>query len=76
MVLRRFLVVAYRETPGERLLTLLRHSVHSKVITIRTPFLLAIILLRVIYIFTDGQPIIPQLSPLSDAMLPGLNAQY
>jgi hypothetical protein len=37
VVLRRFFVVVYRETPGERLLGLVRHSVHSKVTMIRTP---------------------------------------
>ena len=43
MVLRRFLVVVYLDTPADLLLVLVRHSVHSKVITIRTPFLLAMI---------------------------------
>lgn len=44
VVLRRFFVVVYRETPGERLLALVRHSVHSSVTIMRTPLLLAIIL--------------------------------
>ena len=53
VVLRRFLVVAYRDTPGERLLVLLRHSVHSKVTTMRTPFLLAIMFARnYLYIYS------------------------
>lgn len=43
VVLRRFLVVVYRDTPAERLLVLVRHSVHSRVTMIRTPFLLAMI---------------------------------
>jgi hypothetical protein len=43
VVLRRFLVLVYRETPGERLSGLLRHSVHSRVMMIRAPLLLAII---------------------------------
>ena len=43
VVLRRFLVVVYLDTPGDRLLLLVRHSVHSKVIIMRTPFLLAIV---------------------------------
>ena len=43
VVLRRFFVVVYRDTPGDRLLVLLRHSVHSNVMMIRTPFLLAIV---------------------------------
>jgi hypothetical protein len=42
VVLRRFLVVVYRDTPLERLLAFVRHSVHSRVIMMRTP--LAIIL--------------------------------
>ena len=45
-MLRRFLVVVYLDTPGERLLVLLRHSVHSKVTIIRTPFLLAMIFVQ------------------------------
>lgn len=44
VVLRRFFVLVYRETPGERLSVLLRHSVHSNVTTMRTPLALAIIL--------------------------------
>lgn len=53
MVLRRFLVLVYRDTPGERLLVLLRHSVHSRVIMMRTPFLLAMVFaLGVLYTFT------------------------
>ena len=44
VVLRRFFIVVYLETPGDRLAWLLRHSVHSKVIIMRTPFLLAIVL--------------------------------
>jgi len=37
VVFRRFLVVVYRDTPGDRLLEFDRHSVHSKVTIIRTP---------------------------------------
>ncbi len=37
-------MVVYRDTPGERLSGLLRHSVHSSVTIMRTPLLLAIIL--------------------------------
>ena len=44
VVLRRFFMVVYRDTPGERLSGLLRHSVHSSVTIMRTPLLLAIIL--------------------------------
>ncbi len=44
VVLRRFFVVVYRETPAERLLAFVRHSVHSSVTIMRTPLLLAIIL--------------------------------
>lgn len=44
VVLRRFLVLVYRETPGDRLSGLVRHSVHSSVTIMRTPLLLAIIL--------------------------------
>jgi hypothetical protein len=44
VVLRRFFVLVYRETPAERLLALVRHSVHSSVTMIRAPLLLAIIL--------------------------------
>lgn len=43
VVLRRFLLVVYRDTPGERLLVLLRHSVHSTVMIMRAPFLLAMV---------------------------------
>jgi hypothetical protein len=41
LVLRRFFWVVYRDTPGDRLAGLDRHSVHSRVITIRTPLFLA-----------------------------------
>lgn len=44
VVLRRFLVLVYLDTPGERLSGLVRHSVHSSVTIMRTPLLLAIIL--------------------------------
>jgi hypothetical protein len=48
-------MVAYLDTPGDLLSVLVRHSVHSRVITMRTPFLLAIVLIQEIrdmYTFT------------------------
>ena len=44
VVFRRFLVLVYRDTPGERLSGFVRHSVHSSVTIMRAPLLLAIIL--------------------------------
>jgi len=41
VVLRRFLVVVYRETPGDRFSELERHSVHSRVMVTRTPLFFA-----------------------------------
>jgi hypothetical protein len=46
VVFLRFFSVVYRDTPGVRLAGLDRHSVHSRVITIRTPLFLAIRTLR------------------------------
>jgi len=43
VVLRRFFMVVYRDTPGDRLSGLLRHSVHSRVIIMRTPLFLAMV---------------------------------
>ena len=43
VVLRRFFWDVYRDTPFDRLAGLDRHSVHSMVITIRTPLFLAIV---------------------------------
>ncbi len=44
VVLRRFLEVVYRETPGERLAGLVLHSVHSSVMISLTPLFFAIVL--------------------------------
>ena len=38
-----FLLDKYLETPGERLFSFLRHSVHSRVIVIRGPLFFAIV---------------------------------
>jgi hypothetical protein len=46
VVFLRFFSVVYRDTPGLRFEGLDRHSVHSRVITIRTPLFLAIRTLR------------------------------
>ncbi len=41
VVFRRFFSVVYLDTPGDLLAGLDRHSVHSRVITIRTPLFFA-----------------------------------